>query len=270
MRADLRMERDGASRGCQLPRLIKRFPQKAGDRSQHAVIHFVLARSQRLQGRFRDDERVVAFLDNIERRGRMHPLANALEKIERTEGVARSLHEQDRSLQLQENLIAKPRSVARAAERIAEADYGLDRLDERDMAADAPAHAFAGERDRAGMPGAKRGERRSMRRDELGQRVRPASTLQCIRIIEGLDRADRPQELGKSLHPRMRGGCAGARREEKGWFGHARQSIGLGKLRQPVVHLLANASPKRRVGLIGGLLRFGSLRVHRARRLPQK
>ena len=59
-----------------------------------------------------------------------------------------------------EDLIAQLRSVAAAAKRIAEAENGLDRLDQRDMAADAPAHAFAGEHDRPAMLGAKRGKRR--------------------------------------------------------------------------------------------------------------
>ena len=105
----------------------------------------------------------------------MHPLPHALKKVERAERVARSLNEQDRRLQLHENLVAKLRSVAGAAERIAEADDGLDRIDQRDMTADASAHAFAGEHDRPVMFGAKRGERRSVRFDELGQRIRPRS-----------------------------------------------------------------------------------------------
>ena len=130
-------------------------------------------------------------------------------------------------LELEQNLIAKLRPVAGAAKRIAEADHGLDRIDERDMAADAPAHAFAGEHDRPAMLGAKRGERRPMRFDELGQRVRPPSALQGIRIVERLDRADRPQEPRESPHPRMRGRSAGAGREQKGGsgIGHERQSI---------------------------------------------
>ena len=43
------------------------------------------------------------------------------------------------------------------------------------MAADAPAHAFAGEHDRPVVFGAKRGERRPMRFDELRWRNGPAA-----------------------------------------------------------------------------------------------
>src|SRR3984957_1699965 len=97
---------EDAPRTGRLRRLVKRFFQKACDRRQHAVIHFLLVRSQRLQPRLRDHERMVPSLYNIQRRGRMHSLPNALEKVERAERVARSLREQDRRLQFHENLIA--------------------------------------------------------------------------------------------------------------------------------------------------------------------
>ena len=84
------------------------------------------------------------------------------------------------------------------------------------MAADAPAHAFAGEHDRPVMLGAKRGKRRSMRFDEFGQRVRPPPARQGIGIIKRLDRTDRLQEPREGPHSRMRGRGAGAGREEKG------------------------------------------------------
>ena len=206
---------------------------------------------------------MIASLHDIQRRGRMHPLSNALEKVERTEGVARSLREQDWRLRLEQHLVAKPRSVARAAQRIAKADYGFDRVNQRDMTADASAHAFAGEHDRPFMLGAKRGKRRSMRFDQLGQRVRPLSALQGIRVIERVDRADRRQEPCKAPHSRMRGGSAGARREEKGRTGHERQFIGSGWRRQPAVHLPVE-SPNLRFRLIEarprwiGWLSFGS------------
>jgi len=222
-------------RACRLRRLVKRLSQKACDRRQHAVIHFLLVRSQRLQRRLRNHERMVASLDDGERRGRVHPLPNTFEKVERAERVARSLREQDRRLQFHENLIAEPRSVASTAKWIAETDDRFDRIDEGDMAADAPAHTFAGEHDRPGMLGAKRGKRCSMRFDELGQRVRPPPALQGIRVIKRLDRTDRTQEPREGLHSRVRGWGARARREEKGRTGHERQFIGSGKPRQPAL-----------------------------------
>ncbi len=88
------------------------------------------------------------------------------------------------------------------------------------MAADPSAHAFAGEHDRSVMPGAKRGERCPMGFDELGQRVRPLSARERIGIVERVDRADRLQEPREAPHSRMRGGSAGAGREQKGGTGH--------------------------------------------------
>src|ERR1700723_590964 len=96
---------------------VKESPQKTGDRSQHIIIHFLLARSQRLHRCLRDHEGMVASLDDGERRGRMHLLPNALKEVERAERVARSLREQDRRLELQQNLITQLRSVARGAKR---------------------------------------------------------------------------------------------------------------------------------------------------------
>ncbi len=164
--------------------------QKAGDRCQHAIVHFLLARTERFQCRLRDHEGMIASLHDIQRRGRMHPLPHVLEKVQRTEGIARSLREQDPRLQLLQNLIAQLRSVSSPAKRVAKADHGFDLIDEGDMAAHARAHAFAGEHDRSFVVGAKRGERRTMCVDKLGQRVRPPSALQSIGIIERLDRAD--------------------------------------------------------------------------------
>ena len=103
------------------------------------------------------------------------------------------------------------------------------------MAADAPAHALAGEHDRSVMLNAKLSERRTMRGDELGQRVRPAPALQRVRVVERLDQADRPQHSRESPHPRMGGGGARAGREQKGGsgIGHERQSIGSKSRSQP-------------------------------------
>src|SRR3984957_20384264 len=133
---------EDAPRTGRLRRLVKRFFQKACDRRQHAVIHFLLVRSQRLQRRLRDHEGMVASLHDGERRVRMHPLPDMLEEVERAERVARSLREKGWRLQLQQDLIAEPRSVACGAKRIAEADDRFDRIDESDMAAAAPAHAL--------------------------------------------------------------------------------------------------------------------------------
>ena len=81
--------------------------------------------------------------------------------------------------------------------------YGFDRIDERHMTADAPAHAFAGEHNPPVMSGAERSKRGPVRFDELGQRVRPLSALQSIGVIERVNRTDRPQEPREGPHSRM-------------------------------------------------------------------
>ena len=131
----------------------------------------------------------------------------------------------NRHFELQQNLIAKLRPVASSAEGIAKADDGFDRIGQGDMAADTSAHAFTSEHDRPLMLCAKRGERRSMSRNQLRQWVRPPSARQGVRVIERLDRTDRLQELREGPHSRMRGRRPGAGREEKGGTGHKRQSI---------------------------------------------
>ena len=134
------------------------------------------------------------------------------------------------------------------------------------MAADAPAHAFAGERDRPVMLGAKRGKRRSMRFDKLGQRVRPPSARQGIRVIKRLDGTDRRQEPCEGPHSRVRGGGAGARREKKGGTGHERQFIGSGGPRQPA--LICSQGPRRGEALVSSEARcdrFQSLSFGRGR-----
>jgi hypothetical protein len=177
-------------RACRLGRLVKRFPNKTGDCGHHTLVHLLLAGAERLQRRLRHHEGMVAPLHDVQRGRRTHPLAHALEKVERAEGVARPLREQDRRPEFQENLVAKLRSVTGGAKRIAEADHCWDWIDEGDVTAHASAHALAGEHDRPVVPGAKRGERRSMGGDELRQRVRPRSALQGLRIVERLNQAD--------------------------------------------------------------------------------
>ena len=58
---------------------------------------------------------MIASLDDVQGRGCIHPLSNTVEKVERTEGVARSLRKQDWRGRVQQHLVAKPRPVARAA-----------------------------------------------------------------------------------------------------------------------------------------------------------
>ena len=110
-------------------------------------------------------------------RVRAHAFPHVFEKVERAEGIPRPLNEQDRRPQFEEDLVAQLRPIAGAAERIAEADHGCDRLREGDVAADAPAHALAGERNGAVMLLTERRKSRAMRRNQLRQRVRPFPPL---------------------------------------------------------------------------------------------
>ena len=128
----------------------------------------------------------------------------AFKEVERAERVARSLNEHHRRAQFEQNLVAELRPVAGGAKRIAEADHGCDRLNQGDMASDAPAHAFAGQHDRPVMLFAQRRQRGSMGGDELRQRVRPFSAIDRVKVVERLDGADRGEETRESPHPRMR------------------------------------------------------------------
>ena len=60
---------------------------------------------------------MVRPLDDLEGRRRPHSLAHAFEEVERAKRVAGSLNEHRWREQFQENLIAKLRPVAGAAER---------------------------------------------------------------------------------------------------------------------------------------------------------
>jgi len=80
--------------------------QEVDDRASHALVGILLRRPPRLQRRLRHQERVVASVDDMEARGRAHALSYILEKLERTEGIARSLHEQDRRLKLEQDLVS--------------------------------------------------------------------------------------------------------------------------------------------------------------------
>ena len=54
------------------------------------IVRFLLARAERLQRGLRNQQRVVGAVDDVQRRGRAHPLPHAFKEVERAERVARS------------------------------------------------------------------------------------------------------------------------------------------------------------------------------------
>ena len=96
------------------------------------------------------------------------------------------------------------------------------------MAADAAAHALAGENDRPVMALAERGQGRPVRRDELRQRVRPLPALDHVGVVERRDPAERAKQAREGSHPWMGRGRACAGRKQKGdaAIGHNGELIG--------------------------------------------
>jgi hypothetical protein len=58
---------DKAICACRLQGGVKDSPQKTGDRGQHALVDFLLARTERLQRRLRDYEGMIASLQDVQR-----------------------------------------------------------------------------------------------------------------------------------------------------------------------------------------------------------
>src|SRR6266542_2957004 len=111
-------------------------------------------------------------LDPVQHRRRLHPAPDVLERVERAERVARPLHEEDGRAEREEDL--GPELAAHATQRVPEADECVDRLLEREVAADARAHGLAGQDDGAAPPRARRRERLAVCVDEDWQSVRAA------------------------------------------------------------------------------------------------
>src|SRR6266545_3250072 len=111
--------------------------QERGDRAERPRVDVALGLARSAQGARADLERVVAALHAVQRRRRLHPAPDVLERVERAERVPRPLHEEDGRAQRDEDL--GPELAAPGAQRVPEADERVDRLLEREVAADARA-----------------------------------------------------------------------------------------------------------------------------------
>jgi len=148
---------------------------------------------------------------------RFHFRARAFEKIERTKRIARSLDKEDWRSQSAENFITKFFLVAHGAEWISKTHDRIHLFLQRDMTSDAPAHALADQYGRVIGSLSILRERRSMRRDQLRQRIGPLPIFPHVIIIENRHSPDVCQARFPGLHPRMRRRRSRARSEkEKG------------------------------------------------------
>src|SRR4029077_1545222 len=86
---------------------------------------------------------MVAAFNDMQKVWRLHVCAYALEEIQRAKRIARALHKQDWRGQSAQNFIAEFCPVAHGAERIAKTNEPIHFFFERDVTADASAHAFA-------------------------------------------------------------------------------------------------------------------------------
>src|SRR4051794_13168085 len=87
-------------------------------------------------------QRVIATLDYEQLVRRSHLASHLLEQIERTQGVARALHKEDRCRDLAQDFVAQLCRIAAAAKRVPQTDERVHIFLEREMAADSAAHAL--------------------------------------------------------------------------------------------------------------------------------
>src|SRR6266446_8170650 len=160
---------------------------------------------------------MIAPFDDVNKVWGLHLAANTLKKIQRTEWVARALHEEDRCRQQAQNFIAQLCPVAHAAERISKTNDPIHFFFKRDVTPDTSAHAFADQNDRCSRTGFCQsfGQCLSMCGDQLWQRIGTFPVFAHIRIIERLDIANLFEVFLPALHPRMRRWRAGAGSKEE-------------------------------------------------------
>src|SRR6476619_2440645 len=112
---------------------------------------------------------MVAAFHQVKEVRRLHFVPDVLEKLERTEGVARPLHEKNRRAEIAEHFVTKLARVAAAAKRITEADETGHLFFEGDMTSDPSTHAFADEKDRSALRSTRFRQRFAMSRDQRGK-----------------------------------------------------------------------------------------------------
>src|SRR5205085_11180785 len=104
---------------------------------------------------------------------------------------------------------------AAATQRVAEANQTGYRFFERQVAADAAAHAFANEDHRLSVALSRAMQRFPMSCDEQGQGIGPPPALLQVGVIERRHFAHAAESLLPASHPRMRRGRAGAGSKQK-------------------------------------------------------
>lgn len=97
---------------------LERPVEEGADVGEDARVDVVLRLARLAQAGPGHAERVVARLHHAELVRRPHPPAHRSEQVERAQPVAGALHEQDRSLELAQHLVAQGGAGPRAAERV--------------------------------------------------------------------------------------------------------------------------------------------------------
>src|SRR5690606_13824053 len=92
---------------------------EGADGLDHVRVHLRLSRLLRRESRLVELERVVAAVDDVKLVASAHPSTHSSQEIQRTELVARALHEQDGAAHSQQHLIAQWGPWVHADERVA-------------------------------------------------------------------------------------------------------------------------------------------------------
>jgi hypothetical protein len=116
---------------------------EGGNGCQDLLINLLLRLGNPSKLTLRHEQRMVAAFDAVKKVGCFHLAPDAFEQIQGAERIARSLHEQDWRPQIAQNFIAQPFRIARAAERIAEANQTRYGFFQSNMATDPAAHALS-------------------------------------------------------------------------------------------------------------------------------
>src|SRR5258707_7807987 len=117
------------------------------DRFENSLFHSFLRFACCLELALRHAQGMVATLDDVPEIPRFHLGSHPLQKIQRTQRVARSLHKQDRRSQRAQNFVANFCAIAHGAERIAKTNQAFEFFLERHVTSDTAAHAFADEQE---------------------------------------------------------------------------------------------------------------------------
>jgi hypothetical protein len=188
---------------------------KIADGFQYAIIDGVLGGTTQLELLLGNEQGMVSTFDNVEVIDRGHLVSDFAQKIQRTEGIASSLYEQNWGCQFAQYLIAKSGGITSSAKRIAKADNAGHIFLQCQMASDSSTHALSDQEGGTAMDLASLFQRVPVRRDEFRQRIGTFLSLLHIRIVETENRPERPEPFFPPLHPGMRGRCTGSMRKNK-------------------------------------------------------